>query len=181
MTKPLTEKQSQELADLLARDAETLTDNQAARLEELKARKEAYEAESLAEDNATCSDIGDAAESTGDGSVYVFANLPSGQRFKLRDGSTVTIKGMPVSRLKRADGTSFAGGKYGITKVAADKWAQVVKMYGSMRFFRSGLVFAAETLESGMAMVRERGGLRHGYEPIDPTSSRAKTTPKTEE
>jgi hypothetical protein len=50
-----------------------------------------------------------------------------------------------------------------------------------MKIFQNGLVFAAPSLERGKAMARERGGLRHGYEPVDPDSARAKTTPKTEE
>ena len=68
-----------------------------------------------------------------------------------------------------------------MTKVPAEQWAQVKKIYGEMKIFRNGLVFDAATLERGKAMARERGGLRHGYEPVDPNSTRVKTQPKTEE
>ena len=47
--------------------------------------------------------------------------------------------------------------------------------------FKTGIVFAADSLEEGKAMARERGGLRHGFEQIDPNSNRVKSTPKTEE
>ena len=149
----------------------------AATVETDKAKKTA---EALEKDNADTENATTAA-ATGSEVVSVFANLQTGQSFKLPDGSTVTISGVPVSNLKGIDGQNFAGGKYGVTKVPADQWAQIVKTYGGMKFFQSGLVFAAETMERGKAMARERGGLRHGYEPVDPNSDRAKTTPKTEE
>ncbi len=111
------------------------------------------------------------------GQVYVFANLESGQSFVLPSGEVVTIQGMSVSSLRRPEGGFYPGGKYGITPVDAAKWAEVVRVYGKMKMFESGLVFAAETIERGQAMARERGGLRHGFEPIDPTSRRVKTKP----
>jgi hypothetical protein len=139
-------------------------------------------ADALDKDSADTQNVTESgAASAGSDVVYVFANLQSGQSFKLPDGSTVTISGVPVSRLKGVDGQSFAGGKYGVTKVPAVQWAQIVKIYGKMKIFQNGLVFDAPTMERGKAMARERGGLRHGYEPVDPNSDRAKTTPKTEE
>lgn len=135
--------------------------------------------DALDKDNADTQNVAETV--AGSEVVYVFANLQSGQSFKLSDGSTVTIAGVPVSRLKGVDGQSFAGGKYGVTKVPAEQWNEVMKIYGKMKIFVNGLVFAASSLERGKAMARERGGLRHGYEPVDPTSDRAKTTPKTEE
>lgn len=139
-------------------------------------------ADALDKDSADTRNVAESgAQGAGNNVVYVFANLQSGQSFKLPDGSTVTISGVPVSRLKGVDGQSFAGGKYGVTKVPAEQWAQVVKIYGKMKIFQNGLVFDAPTMERGKAMARERGGLRHGYEPVDPNSDRAKTKPKTEE
>lgn len=139
-------------------------------------------ADALDKDNVDASGVagpGAAESGAPENCVYVFANLHSGQSFTLPDGSIVTINGLPVSSLKGVDGQNFAGGKYGVTKVPAEQWEQVLRIYGKMRFFQSGLVFAAETLERGKAMARERGGLRHGYEPVDP--NKAKTTPKTED
>jgi len=128
-------------------------------------------AEALDKDNAIAPG---AASAEGGDVVYVFANLPSGQNFKLPDGQVVTIDGMPVSNLLGVDGKPFFGGKYGVTVVDAGKWAVVKKIYGKMRMFQSGLVFDAPTEKAGLAMARERGGLRHGYEPIDPLTTKTK-------
>lgn len=139
-------------------------------------------ADALDKDSA---DVSTAAPASG--SVYVFANLQNGQSFKLPastdnpDGITVTIQGMPVSKLKGLDGQSFTGGKYGVTTIPAGQWNEVIRIYGKMKMFTNGLVFAAPSLERGKAMARERSGLRHGYEPVDPESNRTKSTPKTEE
>jgi hypothetical protein len=113
--------------------------------------------------------------------VYVFANLQSGQSFPLPGGVVVTIAGMPVSRLKSLEGKSFPGGKFGVTRVPATQWKQVLKTYGKMRIFQNGLVFDAPNMERGKAMARERGALRHGYEPVNPHSSQTKTSPRTED
>lgn len=120
------------------------------------------------------------AESPGGNIVFVFANLPTGQKFKLPDGSDVEISGVPVSRLKRPEGGFFPGGKYGVTTVDAATWALVEKIYGASRMFKNKLIFAAASLEKGKDMVRELSGLRHGFEPVDPESSRAKTKPKND-
>lgn len=159
------------------------SDAEARAEEEAEARKktevEAAEklAEALEKDNADTDSI---PEISGD-VAYVFANLQTGQKFTLPDGTVVTIDGMSVSSLKKPGGGFFVGGKYGVTPIPADQWAQIMKIYGKMKIFQSGLVFAASSMERGKAMARERGGLRHGYEPVDPNSDRAKTTPKTEE
>lgn len=113
--------------------------------------------------------------------VYVFANLQNGQRFRLPNGDEVRLEGFPVSGLKDSRGNAFAGGKYGVTEVSRDAWVEVTRIYGKMQMFQSGLVFAADSLENGKAMARERGGLRHGYEPVDPAGERAKSNPKSED
>lgn len=129
-------------------------------------------AETLEQDNADTTEIKTVTGNV----VYVFANLPNGQSFNLGK-KTVTINGLTVDRLRTPDG-SFAGGKYGVTVVAADDWFEVMRRYGKMRMFQSGLVFDAPTLERGEAMARERGGLRHGWEPADP--EKALSRPKTD-
>ena len=134
-------------------------------------------ANDLENDNAL---TGDADEVSGPNIVYVFANLPNAQSFKLGSGDTVTIQGMSVSNLKKPGGGFFTGGKYGVTPVDRNAWAEVVKVYGKMKMFQNKLVFAADTIEEGKARARELGGLRHGYEPVDPNSDRVKSTPKDE-
>jgi hypothetical protein len=133
------------------------------------------EAEALEKTNA------EQAPEGSPGDLYVFANIQRGMSFKLPGGEVVTIRGFPVSGLKKPGGGFFAGGKYGVTAVPTDTWREVMRIYGKMRIFQSGLVFDAPTVERGEAMARERGGLRHGYEPVDPASSRTKTAPKTED
>ena len=130
-------------------------------------------AETLEQTNADTQDLpGDML-----GMVYVFANLPSGQSFALPNGEVVTIEGMTIDNLRGA--ATFAGGKYAVTPVSANNWKQIQKIYGEMRMFKSGLVFAADTIVNGEAMARERGGLRHGLEPVDP--NRPNTQPHEKE
>ncbi len=140
-------------------------------------------AETLEQDHV---DAAAAATATGD-LVYVFANLQSGQSFRLPpgpacpNGADVAINGLPVSRLRGLDGRPLEGGRHGVTTVPAAQWAEVLRLYGKMQIFRNGLVFDAPSLERGKAMARERGGLRHGYEPVNPLSGRVKTKPKSED
>lgn len=170
---PLNEKQRATLEDLSKRDPATLSKAQKKELSALQEQKADFDAEQMETKGTTNEKEG------GDNDVYVFANLDSGQEFKLSDGSTVRIEGVPVSSLKKPGGGFFPGGKYAVTLVNADKWAEVEKTYGSMRMFQTKLVFSAPTLEKGRAMARELGGLRHGFEQVDPENDRrSKTTPK---
>ncbi|MDR2075637.1 MAG: hypothetical protein LBP61_01700 [Desulfovibrio sp.] len=159
--------------------AEAAEKKAAAEAAEKKAAAEAAEkeAEALEKTNAAAEE--DLAAVPGD--VYVFANLKQDQSFRLSDGEVVTIRGFTVSGLRKPGGGFFAGGKYGVTPVPEDKWREVMRVYGKMKIFLNGLVFDAPSLERGQAMARERGGLRHGYEPVDPESQRTKTSPKAED
>lgn len=99
--------------------------------------------------------------------VYVYANLPHGQSFGL-SGKTVTLAGYPISHLLGPDGAFAPGGKYGVTEVDAEDWEEIKRLFGRMKIFASGLVFAAPSREAGDRMAAERGQLRHGLEPVDP-------------
>ena len=133
----LTGKQKKELAALEAASPETLGKEQAARLAELKT----IQTEAL--DQTGVDETGLEEEPGVPDAVYVFANLQSGQSFKLPasaacpDGVTVTINGLPVSRLKGIDGQSLTGGKYGVTKVPAEQWKQITQIYGKMKMFQN--------------------------------------------
>ena len=168
----LTNKQKKELAKLEAIAVDDRTEDQTARIEELLE----IQAEGLDSDNVGDDEVDGAS---GD-DMYVFANLQNAQSFKIGE-KTVTINGMPVSNLKKPGGGFFPGGKYGVTAVPAADWKEVMQVYGNMRMFKTGIVFAADSIEEGKAMARERGGLRHGFEQIDPNSNRVKSTPKDEE
>ena len=181
MSKPLTDNQKSKLAALEQRDPATLTDSQKKELAELQARAADYDAAQLDDDNASDLDLDGDAQGGGGNMVFVFANLPNAQSFKLGGGTVITVDGMTVSRLKKPGGGFFPGGKYGITPVNRDAWAEVERIYGKMRMFQNKLVFAADSVEAGKARARELGGLRHGYEQVDPLSDRVKTSPDTKE
>lgn len=103
--------------------------------------------------------------------VFVYANLPHGQRFRLSGGREVTLSGYPVSKLLDESGKALPAGHYGITEVPAEDWQQVERLYGKLTVMQSGVIFAAESREQGDAMAAERCGLRHGVEPIDPVTT----------
>ena len=107
-------------------------------------------------------------QTSGRNTVFVFANLPHGQAFDLPHGRQVVLAGWPVSELLGPHGERLPGGEFGVTEVPADHWEEVTRLYGEMAVLKSGLIFAAPSLEDGQAMARERAALRHGLEPVDP-------------
>lgn len=106
--------------------------------------------------------------------VFVYANLPNGQSFRLPNGKSVTLKGYPISKLLDENGTALPAGQYGVTEVEADAWAAVKKIYDTLTVMQSGVIFAAADRETGDQMAAERSGLRHGLEPIDPATTATK-------
>lgn len=108
------------------------------------------------------------ARTSGRNTVFVFANLPHGQAFDLPQGRQVILEGWPVSELLGPHGERLPGGEFGVTEVPADHWEEVLRLYGEMTVLKSGLIFAASSPQEGQAMARERNGLRHGLEPVDP-------------
>ena len=100
--------------------------------------------------------------------VFVYANLPHGQQFDLPDGRRVVINGFQVSKLIDMDGKAIPCGKFGKTKVDAQDWEYIRRIYGEMTIFKSGLVFDATNENDGDARAKEYNELRHGYEPLDP-------------
>lgn len=101
--------------------------------------------------------------------VYVYANLPDGQTFLLGH-KEVCIKGYTIDKLRLPGGYFIPGGKYEVNVVPKSDWDEVMKVYGSMQIFKSGLVFSAPSREIGDAMAKERESLRHGLEPLDPST-----------
>lgn len=100
--------------------------------------------------------------------VYVYTNLCNGQRFKIKD-KDIEIKGYTVDRLRLPNGAFIPGGQYEVTLVNKSDWDEVMRIYGKMEIFQSGLVFSAPSREIGDAMAKEREALRHGKEPLDPS------------
>ena len=103
--------------------------------------------------------------------VLVYANLPHGQRFRLNDGHTVEIQGFPVSKLLDEHGNALPAGQYGVTRLPADQWAEVERLYGDMAVMRSGLIFEAPDAAYGNDMAKDHSHMRHGLEPVDPRST----------
>lgn len=134
------------------------------------------QAEALVKNNADTT----AVEAQGaNGDVFIFANMPKGITFPVKDGSVI-INGMPVSALRGSGGEVLGVGKHGVTKIKADAWNYIKNTYGNMAVIKNGLMFAAESLERGKAMARERGGMAHGFEQINTESDkRVKSSAKT--
>lgn len=105
------------------------------------------------------------------GIVFVYANLPAGQTFRLKNGQEVTIAGYPVSKLTDEAGNSLPAGQYGVTKLPAEVWSEIERVYGELTVMKSGLIFASTTPMDGEAIAEERKDLRHGLEPIDTNST----------
>lgn len=101
--------------------------------------------------------------------VYVYANLPDGQTFLL-GRKEVSIKGYTIDKLRLPGGYFIPGGKYEVNVVNKSDWDEVMRLYGKMKIFTSGLVFYAPSREIGDAMAKERESLRHGLEPLDPST-----------
>lgn len=177
MSLALTDKQKNTLNDLSSRAPSTLTDGQMKTLEDLKAKQADFEASQLDKNNSGPTRM---SENSGNDVVYVFANLPNSQSFKIGDDTVINVQGMSVSNLTKPDGSFYSGGKFGVTTVKRDDWLEVERIYGQMRMFQSKIIFAADTLEEGNARARELGGLRHGFEQVDPNSTRVKSIPGTD-
>jgi hypothetical protein len=109
------------------------------------------------------------------GYVTVFANLHNDHEFNLPDGSVLTIKGYPVSKLVGTDGRALPAGQYGETYgVKAEDWEAIQATYGDMDMFKNGLVFAEDDLAFGQARADEQQELRHGLEQADPLAGATK-------
>jgi len=108
---------------------------------------------------------------TDSNTVFVFANLPRGIVFRLKDKTSVKVEGVPVSSLRSPSGGFLRGGRYAITRVDRQKWEEIKATYSKMSPFQNSLIFAADTVEEGQKKIRDLTSLRHGFEQIDPKTS----------
>lgn len=111
--------------------------------------------------------------------VTVFCNLPNGITFQVPGGENVTFTGTPVSALVGLDGKTLPAGQYGKTRrVPVDTWEYVRKTYKDMELFKANpqLIFAEPDLETGEEKAADLAGTLHGFEQVDPLST--KTTPE---
>lgn len=105
--------------------------------------------------------------------VVVALNRASGIVFTLPDGRRVTINGN-AHHLRGKEKGILPVGAFGLTTIARADWEAIKKIYGKMKLFESGLIFAAERKADAVDMAEERAELRHGLEPIDPEKTQSK-------
>ena len=106
--------------------------------------------------------------------VFVFCNSAHPRAFVLGDdmkAERVTFQGQwrlsdfgePMEAYE-SNNKAITGGKYGVTRVTREQYTRVLELYGQMPEFRSGLIFAADSLEEGHNRARALSHKRHGLE-----------------
>lgn len=109
-----------------------------------------------------------AAKSGKDMVTVAFMSVRS-QLFRLGDRD-VLIRGTDWS-LAGKDKGILSVGRYGYTRIAAEDWQEIERLYGSMKIFKSGLIFAEKSRDSAEDRAEDQEELRHGLEPADPKAS----------
>lgn len=100
-------------------------------------------------------------------SVVVCLNHPSGITFPIGpDNRPVHIRGNAHDLRGREKGV-IPVGEYGYTIVSKDDWEEIKRVYGRMKIFESGLIFAESGHDRAKARACEQQELRHGREPVD--------------
>lgn len=106
--------------------------------------------------------------------VIVSFNSPFGQVFRVtgNDGKEkrVEIKGN-ASHLVDVTGAALPVGRFGQTAILAEEWEAIVALYGNMKIFRKGLIFASENTIDAKAREIDQAETRHGAEPVDVTET----------
>ena len=108
-----------------------------------------------------------------DATVAVALNRQTGITFAMPDGRKVTINGNSTRLRGREKGTLPVGG-FGITIVDKTDWEYIVKTYGGMEVFKSGLLFAADKKAKAQDEAEEKEETRHGLEPINVNETETK-------
>lgn len=107
------------------------------------------------------------------GPVFVCSHLNRGIRFDMPDGRKVTITGVnDVLRGKEHGKLIVGGGVY--TKMTADDWGYIAKKYADFAPVKRGLLYVERNPRSAKAAIKERAGLRNGFEPINPEKTNTK-------
>lgn len=100
-------------------------------------------------------------------SVIVALNNPAGITFDLSGNRRVTLNGN-AENLRGLDKGHIPVGRFGYSTISRADWNEIREKYGTMRVFRHGLCFAADTLHDAEAEAMEKQDTRHGREPVDP-------------
>lgn len=107
--------------------------------------------------------------------VCICCNLAHSVKFDIPEGNgrkhTVTINGNSVN-LRGQDRGVLPVGAYGITaNVPESDWEYIKSAHRDFPAIKKGLIFATKPSRA-RAEAKERKGLRHGLEPVDPQKAR---------
>lgn len=112
--------------------------------------------------------------------VVVSLKHPQGIRFDLSGKRSVVIDGNAVHLRGKDKGVIPCEG-FGMTIVAKADWEEIKKLYGGMRIFKSGLIFASEDIQRAADEADEKDGdLKSGFEPIDPQAAGVSSAAKAD-
>lgn len=112
----------------------------------------------------------------GAGKVYVFCGIPQGLIFRLGDTNHL-FSGVNSSKLVAANGEDLAHGKFGITPCDEATWKEIERLYGELAVFKSGLIFASETVTDGDDEAMDKQDIQTGVEQKDPNAPDLTTEP----
>lgn len=103
--------------------------------------------------------------------VYVYLNHPTGIQFDIaRNGGQkyrLLINGNAMA-LRGKDKGILPRGAYGMTRIERDEWETIKRKYGSMRIFKTGLIFISDDRDYGDDRARDQAELESGFEPAKP-------------
>ena len=108
-----------------------------------------------------------------DSTVCVAFNRPIGLKFPMPDGRIVEIKGNGDSMVGKGQ-KGLPIGAYGFTSINAEDWDYIVKKFGGMKIFTSGLCYATKRRSDAKEEAESRDDLRNGLEPVDVTKTDSK-------
>ena len=101
------------------------------------------------------------------GNGFVYCAIPQGLKLKV-PGGEVFIQGVNTAKLVQTEGGAMLpGGKFGINTISESDWAFIQKSYGELSFFKAGLIFSAETRDSGNDEAQDKQDVPTGAEQID--------------
>jgi hypothetical protein len=103
------------------------------------------------------------------GMVTVAFNSPRGMVFPI-GAERILINGNNADLIGLEKGVLNVG-RFGYTRIPADTWEAIVKTYGSMAIFKSGLIYAEKSKGRAVDRAEDLAETRHGLEPVDITKT----------
>ena len=106
-------------------------------------------------------------QTTVSNTIVVALNYPLGITFDLSKERRVKLNGNAES-LRGKDKGQLPVGAFGLTVIDRADWEEIKAKYGTMRLFRSGLIFVSDSKSNAEAEAEEKKETRHGLEAVDP-------------